>query len=106
VLQKLIIKMNHHLFIDNIQIMINKLNQKKSLLICKHFGHHWLIKDYSNWMKENGDIYDFRAARKCTRCDRHEYLYDTWKPENRNLRYDIQTDSGSDRQIKELELHY
>ena len=72
--------------------------------ICKVLGHSWTYKDYTNWIKENGDNYDFTAARKCMICKQHEYLYDQWKAQDKNIRYDIQNDANSTKQLKILEI--
>ncbi len=58
-------------------------------LLCKLAGHHWHYKDYFNWKKENGDNYDFKASRNCSRCNQSEYLYEDWKMENKKSPYDI-----------------
>ena len=85
---------------QNINLITNSNIISKTLnTVCKLFGHTWLYKDYTNWIKENGDHYDFKAARRCTRCKQNEYLYDTWKADRKNVRYDVQGDS---RAVKEI----
>ena len=62
--------------------------------ICNLVGHSWRYKDYSNWMKENGEKYDFKAARKCVFCNRYEYLTtNTWNSSDRKSLYDVIGDS-------------
>ena len=58
-------------------------------MFCKIVGHSWQYKDYSNWMKENGDHYDFKASRKCSTCDQYEYLSDKWEKQVKRSSYDI-----------------
>lgn len=53
--------------------------------ICNLFGHRWRYINYSNHMKENGDKYDFKAARKCTRCYQQAYFYNEWVVEKKSL---------------------
>ena len=36
-------------------------------------------------MKENGDKYDFKAARKCTRCHQQTYFYNEGLVEKESL---------------------
>ena len=62
--------------------------------LCKYFGHNWLYKDYSNHMKENGDAYDFKASRNCTRCNQNAYFYTEWKNEDK-----AEMDNESDFQL-------
>jgi hypothetical protein len=59
--------------------------------LCKHFGHHWSYKDYSNHITANGDKYDFRASRHCSRCGQNAYFYSEWKNENKAA---LDTESG------------
>lgn len=67
--------------------------------LCVLLGHSWRYKDYSQWMKENGEAYDFKMSRFCNRCNQHEYLYTGWVIENKNTFYDIQ---GIAESIKEI----
>lgn len=63
---------------------------KKSMsTICKIVGHSWKYKDYTNWIKENGDCYDFKASRKCTLCEQNEYLFDKWVRHEMKSTYDV-----------------
>jgi hypothetical protein len=61
------------------------MSKNKSILnliaikLCKRYGHNWLYKDYSNHMKWNGDKYEFRASRRCSRCNQNSYFYTEWK---------------------------
>lgn len=34
-------------------------------MICSIVGHKWYYKDYSGWMKDNGEKYYFEASRNC-----------------------------------------
>jgi hypothetical protein len=86
-------------------LLIDKLNSKTQDSLCRYFGHKWLYNDYTNWMKENGDHYDFRASRKCARCHKHEYLYEDWREEVKNIRYDIQSDFEATRQFQNQNMH-
>jgi hypothetical protein len=69
----------------------SKLNvvQNFMLSLCRIFGHNWRYKDYSNWIKENGDDYDFKAVRSCTRCHQREYLYKEWQIHEQESPYDV-----------------
>ena len=71
--------------------------------ICTIIGHQWGYKDYSNWMKENGDKYDFNASRKCSFCNRYEYLYpnNNWQTSDRKSLYDI---IGDSQLVKKLNI--
>lgn len=82
---------------------IDKLSfiHKASNTLCRFIGHNWRYKDYTNWMKENGEKYDFRASRKCTRCNLHEYLYEDWQMVEKPSSYDVQRDSKS---LKKLDF--
>ena len=81
------------------QIGDRKLLGKTLNALCKLFGHTWLYRDYSNWIKENGEQYDFNASRKCARCKQYEYLDGTWKASNKNVRYDVQ---GYSKTVKHI----
>jgi hypothetical protein len=83
---------------------MNNLNEpnimrKTIKSFCKLLGHRWTYKDYSNWIKENGEDYDFKASRNCSRCNQNEYLYKEWKAESKNSAYDIERDSLSLKKI-------
>lgn len=67
--------------------------------ICGIVGHNWRYKDYTNWMKENGDDYDFKASRKCLMCHQVEYLFEDWKAENVRSHYDVKGDSHALKQL-------
>lgn len=58
-------------------------NFKASL--CKKFGHRWQYKDYSNYIKVNGEKYDFTASRHCSRCNQFAYFYKDWQTEERSV---------------------
>lgn len=78
---------------------------KKTLVrLCRFTGHSWQYKDYSNWMKENGDRYDFKASRKCSRCKQLEYLFENWKIAKQKSPYDIEFDSQSTNRLPVLEI--
>ena len=77
--------------------------QKIMKSLCKLLGHNWTYKDYTNWMKENGDDYDFKASRNCSRCNQNEYLYKEWKIENKKSSYDIEIKSQAVRQLHHLQ---
>lgn len=63
---------------------ILKLSRLTSLLFCRMFGHRWRYKDYSNYMKTDGEMYDFRASKSCKRCSRQAYFYDNWRTETKS----------------------
>lgn len=73
--------------------------------ICKTLGHRWRYKDYSNFMKPNGDKYDFTAARNCTRCSQHAYYYNTWKNEGKS-KFDFESDFYASKTININEVMY
>ncbi len=79
------------------KIILNKL--------CLLSGHKWLYKDYSNWMKENGDSYDFQASRCCSRCNQVEYYYTEWRIESQKSPYDVEWDSQYVKQLEHLETN-
>ncbi len=62
----------------------DKLIRRIEKKLCKHFGHRWLYKDYSNYIQANGTKYDFKASRNCTRCNEHAYFYTSWKVEKKS----------------------
>ncbi len=66
---------------------------KESLnAICNIVGHKWRYQDYSNWIKENGDPYDFKASRTCMRCRERAYFYDSWVPAREKMtKYDVKS---------------
>lgn len=62
--------------------------------ICNIVGHKWLYQDYTNWMKENGEPYDFTASRTCSRCRERGYYYNEWvSAEEKMTRYDVKSRS-------------
>ncbi len=64
------------------------------LAICNIAGHNWRYQDYSNWMKENGEPYDFSASRTCFRCKQRAYFYKEWVESNEKLtQYDVKSKS-------------
>jgi hypothetical protein len=72
---------------------------KKVNLFCRLLGHHWRYKDYSNWINEKGDSYDFKASRSCTRCSSHEYFHDKWEASNEKSPRDMQSDDQSTNRL-------
>ena len=75
------------------------LNQIKKEL-CKFFGHRWRYKDYSNYIKPNGDDYDFKASRFCRRCNQYAYFYDRWQNQEKS-KLDFESNS---RTLKKLDI--
>lgn len=73
--------------------------QKALSTVCKHLGHNWMYKDYTNWIKENGEKYYFKASRNCKRCNQHEYLHATWEPETQKSPHDLENDFYALKQI-------
>jgi hypothetical protein len=63
-------------------------------LVCQVAGHRWRYKDYTNWMKEDGNSYDFKASRQCVTCKKHGYYFhNRWIETNsKNMKYDIIND--------------
>ena len=76
--------------------------QKIKNTLCKITGHRWRYKDYTNWMNENGDSYDFKASRNCTRCNQHEYLYKEWEIKSEKSPHDLERNSYSTKQLSYL----
>ena len=70
--------------------------------ICKIIGHKWRNKDYTFWIKENGDQYPFKASRKCSCCKEYQYLDKEWKTAIRKSPYDLEKDAHS---VKKLVLN-
>jgi len=61
--------------------------------ICYITGHRWVYKDYNNWIKENGEPYDFNASRKCSCCTHLEYHFGEWVPVKVKFsQYDVMPD--------------
>ena len=85
--------------------LCHNLIKKTKNTVCKLIGHNWRFKDYSNWMKENGDNYDFKASKSCSRCNQREYLYNEWKAERERSRYDVQRDVYSLKQMPLIGEH-
>ena len=48
-------------------------------LVCHYTGHRWRYKNYTNWIKEDGSPYDFRASRVCLTCGEHGYYFHGWE---------------------------
>lgn len=76
--------------------------QKKLKPLCKFIGQRWRYKDYSNWMKENGEAYDFKASRHCLWCDQHEYFSGSWVRCITKSPDDVQTESISFKKFVKL----
>lgn len=67
-------------------------------VLCNIVGHKWRYQDYSNWIKENGDPYDFKASRTCMRCRERAYFYDRWVPAREKMtQYDVKSRSEYSR---------
>ena len=84
---------------------LTPLVQKTLNSFCKLIGHNWRYKDYSNWMKDNGDKYEFKASRNCFLCNQTEYLYNEWQIAKQKSPLDVEVDSYSMKQLPELETH-
>ena len=77
-----------------LKLVTRSVISELSKSVCYVKGHSWMYKDYSNWMKPNGDNYDFKATRTCKGCKRLEYLYDDWqKVEKKQNQFDVLNDS-------------
>lgn len=74
---------------------LNRVKIKLEKSLCRFAGHAWRYRDYTHWIKETGDKYDFKASRNCLRCKQSEYFYADWKIEDRNSFYDAASDSES-----------
>lgn len=77
--------------------------QKTMNILCKVVGHTWNYKDYSFWMKENGDNYDFKASRNCIICKQNEYLFEDWKSQTEKSPYDVESNIYSTRKLAKIE---
>jgi len=87
--------------LENPEPVVNSLNHKFDQIkswICDIAGHRWRYKDYSNFMKANGDPYDFEASRTCTRCNQYAYFYKSWKNEEKSV-LDCERDFHSSQEI-------
>ena len=62
-------------------------------------GHSWRYRDYSSWMNENGDSYDFKASRNCNRCNQYGYLYKEWEIKAEKSPYDLERITNSTKQL-------
>ena len=62
-----------------------------SEMVCQVARHRWKYKDYKNWMKEDGNPYDFNASRYCPICKKHGYYSQgRWIDTNiKNQKYDV-----------------
>jgi hypothetical protein len=67
--------------------MTKKLADK----ICDLLGHRWQYKDYSHHIKSNGDKFDFKASRHCTRCGQDAYFYQEWCNQEKSI-FDYESD--------------
>ncbi len=65
-------------------IVNHKMVDKARSYLCHRFGHRWRYKDYSNYIKPNGDKFDFTASRNCVRCDQYAYYYKDWKTQEKS----------------------
>lgn len=85
---------------------MTEINMEKTIsILCKLIGHNWSYKDYSNWMKSNGDDYPFKASRYCSRCKQNQYLYKAWQAENQKSPHDLERDSQAVKQLSHLQTH-
>ena len=70
--------------------IVNRLKQ----YTCSVIGHQWQYRNYTNYMKPNGEVYDFTASRTCKRCKQNAYYYSEWKNEAKsNLDFENKFDS-------------
>ena len=65
-------------------------------------GHRWRYKDYSKWIKENGENYDFKASRNCTRCNQYEYLFKEWKIKSEKSPHDLESNFYATKQLSQI----
>ncbi len=72
--------------------------------LCKMMGHNWRYKDYSNWIKENGDKYDFKASRNCIRCNQNEYLYSEWQTADQKSPHDLERDAYAFKKLPQIKF--
>lgn len=72
-----------------------------SEMVCQVAGHRWKYKDYTNWMKEDGNPYDFNASRYCPTCKKHGYYINgRWMDTNaKNTKYDVLNDECYSNEI-------
>lgn len=65
----------------------------RDTILCKLFGHSWKYRDFSKYIKSNGEKYIYTELRKCKRCNKQEYKYEDWvsedllKPDDRQNNY-------------------
>ncbi len=86
---------------ENREPVVNSLNYKFDQIkswICDLVGHRWRYKDYSNYMKANGDPYDFQASRNCIRCGQYAYFHESWKIGDKSI-HDNESDFRSSPEI-------
>lgn len=75
---------------------------KSTNILCKIIGHNWRYKDYSNWIKNCGDVYPFKASRNCSRCHQNQYFYDKWTIENQKSPFDLERDAHAVKHLSHL----
>ena len=93
---------------QKIQTSSNQLNpiiHKTLNSICKLIGHNWRYKEYSNWMIDKGDKYEFTVSRNCFLCNQIEYFSNEWKIAKLKSPLDVESDSYSVKHLPELETH-
>jgi len=73
--------------------------------VCTLLGHRWMYKDYSNFMKNNGEEYHFAASRSCTRCKQHAYFVGKWENQEKS-KYDYESDSHAVPEIVIDQINY
>jgi len=68
-------------------------------------GHRWRYKDYSNYIKANGDQYDFKASRNCTRCSQYAYFHEIWTNGEKSI-HDYKSNFHSSSEISINKIKY
>jgi hypothetical protein len=63
--------------LKKITLFADRVFHRVEKKLCQHFGHRWLYKDYSNYIRADGSKYAFKASRNCMRCNQHAYYYST-----------------------------
>lgn len=58
---------------------INTLTVSVKNKICYTAGHSWKYEDYTHSIKVDGEPYEFKASRTCTRCRQQAWFYDGWE---------------------------
>lgn len=58
---------------------LNTLTVSVKKNICNTTGHSWEYEDYTHSTKVDGEPYEFKASRTCTRCRQQAWFYDGWQ---------------------------